>query len=114
MKNIKSLKLIFFNISFYFVFFLYSAIAIPVLTLLVAYFSLFMSHRNSMKWFRRAISWYGMVAIKVLPFPLIRIYYKDYEKNHGTAESTIKIMKKTMVQGLIFSFVIIDLPQILF
>lgn len=83
MKNIKGLNLIFFNISFYFVFCLYSAIAIPILTLLVAYFSLFMSHRNTMKWFRRAISWYGMVAIKVLPFPLITIDYKDYEKNAG-------------------------------
>ena len=80
MKSIKGLKLIFFNIAFYFLFFLYSAIAIPVLTLLVAYFSLFMSHRNTMKCFRRAISWYGWVAIKVLPFSLIRIYYKDYEK----------------------------------
>ncbi len=81
MKNIKGLKLIIFNILFYFLFFLYSAFAIPALTLLVAYFSLFMSHLNTMKWFRRAISWYGMVAIKVLPFPLIRIYYKDYAKN---------------------------------
>jgi len=77
------LKLIFFNIVFYFVFCLYSVVAIPVLTLLVACFSLVMSHRNTMKWFRRAISWYGMVAIKVLPFPLIRIYYKDYEKKSG-------------------------------
>ena len=80
MKSIKGLNLIFFDILFYFLFFLYSAIAIPALTILVAYFSLFMSHRNTMKWFRRAISWYGLVAIKVLPFSLIRIYYEDYEK----------------------------------
>lgn len=54
-------------------------IAIPALTLFVACISLFLSHRRAMKLFRSAICWYGTVIIRVLPFPLVKIDYKDYE-----------------------------------
>jgi len=30
---------------------------------------------------RRAISWYGKIIIRILPFPLIRVRYKNYVKN---------------------------------
>lgn len=76
---INTLKLIYLNTTFYFLFFLFSAIAIPLFTLLVAVQSLFLTHRQTMKRFRRAISWYGIIIIRVLPFPLIRVRYKDYE-----------------------------------
>lgn len=75
------LKLIYLNTTFYVSFFLFSAVGIPLLTLLVAFLSLFMSHRRTMKRFRRAINWYGTVIIRVLPFPLVRIRYKDFAKD---------------------------------
>ena len=38
-----------------------------------------------MKRLRRAISWYGAVEIKILPWPLVRLSYKDFSQNdpHG-------------------------------
>ena len=80
----ETLKLIYLNTTFYLSFFLFSALGIPLLTLLVAFLSLFMSHRSIMKRFRRAISWYGTVVIRLLPFPLVRIRYKDYAKDDET------------------------------
>jgi len=70
-------KLIYLNTVFYLFFFLFSAVSIPLFTLFVAFMSIFLSHRRTMKRFRRAISWYGTVVIRVLPFPFVRICYKD-------------------------------------
>ena len=77
------LKLIYLNTTFYLLFILFSAISIPLLSLFVAFLSLFLSHRNTMKRFRRAISWYGAVIIRILSFPLVRVFYKDYSKDKG-------------------------------
>jgi len=77
------LKLIYLNVTFYLLIISFSAISIPLLSLFVAFLSLFLSHRNTMKRFRRAISFYGAVIIRILPFPLIRVLYKDYSKDKG-------------------------------
>jgi 1-acyl-sn-glycerol-3-phosphate acyltransferase len=75
------MKIVALNIAFYLSFIIFSAIAIPLLTLLVAITALFSSRRKTMKRFRRAISWYGIFIIRVLAFPFVRIHYKDYEKD---------------------------------
>ena len=77
------LKLIYLNITFYVLFILFSVVGIPLLTLCGAFISLFLSHRSAMRRFRRAISWYGNIVIRVLPFPLIQVRYKDYVENDG-------------------------------
>ena len=59
---------------------LISAVAIPALTLFVAFTRLFLSHRGTMKRFRRAISWYGKL-ITAIPYPFIRLRYEDRSKN---------------------------------
>jgi 1-acyl-sn-glycerol-3-phosphate acyltransferase len=84
-RIVKTLKLIYLNTTFYVSFFLFSAVSIPLLTLLVVFLSLFLSRRRTMKRFRRAISWYGTVIIRVLPFPLVRIWYKDYARDDETS-----------------------------
>ncbi len=68
------------NLYFYVLFLLSSMVAIPVLTLYVAFLSFFVSHRTAMKRFRRAISWYGLVITSV-PFPFIKLRYEDHSKN---------------------------------
>jgi 1-acyl-sn-glycerol-3-phosphate acyltransferase len=78
-----ALKMAYLNLTFYPLFFLYSAVSIPLLTVLVVFMGLFMTRRRTMKQFRRAISWYGIVIIKVLPFPLVRIRYHDYAKSEA-------------------------------
>jgi 1-acyl-sn-glycerol-3-phosphate acyltransferase len=64
------------NIYVYTLFLLFSAIGIPVLTFSVAALSLFISHRSTMKRFRRAISWYGRLVTSI-PFPFIKLCYED-------------------------------------
>jgi 1-acyl-sn-glycerol-3-phosphate acyltransferase len=70
-----SLKRYLFNLYFYPVFLLSSAVAIPLLTLFVAVTRLFLTHRATMKRFRRAIAWYGRLVMS-LPYPFIRIRYE--------------------------------------
>lgn len=63
------------SLYFYPLFLLVSALGIPLLTLLVAFCRPFLSHRRTMKRFRRAITWYGRAIIS-LPFPFIRYRYE--------------------------------------
>ncbi len=74
------LKLFLLNLYFYTFFLLLSPIAIPTLTLIVALSRLFMSHRRTMKRFRRSISWYGKL-ITSIPYPWIKLRYEDHGKN---------------------------------
>ena len=76
----ETLILICFNFIFYVLFILFSLIGIPVFSAIVAFQSIFISHREGMKKFRRAISWYGLGVIRVLPFPFVRVFYKDLDK----------------------------------
>lgn len=65
------------NLYFYTVFIIFSATAIPILTLYVGCLSLlFPSRRMTMKRFRRAISWYGMGMI-ACPYPFIKLRYES-------------------------------------
>ncbi len=76
----KKIKLLYLNGTFYPAYLIYSAIIIPLLLLFVAGVRPFTSKRYAMKRFRRAISWYGLIVIYILPFPLVRVKYIDYEK----------------------------------
>jgi len=66
------------NISFYILFLLFSAIAIPLLSLAGLLCWTVAPMRIVMRGFRRAISLYGWI-VHVLPYPLIRIDYVDTE-----------------------------------
>jgi len=67
---LERLKLVLLNLYFYTFFILLSAIVIPTLTLVVAVSRIFLSHRMTMRRFRRAISWYGKI-ITAIPYPFI-------------------------------------------
>lgn len=71
-------KLAYLNVTFYALLIIFSLIAIPALYIFIALCVLILPRRLAMKRLRRAISWYGGVIIRVLPFPLVRIKYKDY------------------------------------
>lgn len=73
----KRLGEIYLNLFLYFYVVLFSLVAIPSLLLFVCIIGSFMSKRMAYKRFRRAISWYGAVIIRILPWPFIRIDYKD-------------------------------------
>ena len=64
------------NLYFYTLFVILSATAIPVLTMYVVCLGLVRpSRRKTMKRFRRAINWYGMV-ITTSPYPFIKLRYE--------------------------------------
>lgn len=80
MTMLDRLILYLLNLYFYAFFILLSLIVIPALTLFVAISRLFMSHRKTMRRFRRAISWYGKI-ITAIPYPFIRLRYEDRSKD---------------------------------
>lgn len=74
-------KLYLLNLYFYTLFILLSATVIPILTIYVVCLGLLIpSRRRTMKRFRRAISWYGMVII-ASPYPFIKLRYEVHGKN---------------------------------
>lgn len=80
MISINNFKLLFLNLYICISFILISIIVIPALTLFVTFLAIFMSHRRTMKRFRRAISWYGSIVTS-LPYPFIKLRYEDHSKN---------------------------------
>ncbi len=74
------MKKILFNLTFYPLFiavtigmFLFFAPPVVVLRLFVGW-------RKALKILRVLIRWYGLIIVRVLPFPFARLIYKDYEK----------------------------------
>ncbi|MDP8266454.1 MAG: lysophospholipid acyltransferase family protein [Candidatus Aceula meridiana] len=78
MEKIKKFIL---NLVFYVMFFVFSIIAIPPVVLLALLGSLIFPRRVVLKRWRRAISWYGKIVICVLPFPFIKVQYKDFGRD---------------------------------
>ena len=74
-----------FNIWFYVVMVLYTAVAIPLLSLVILIRRPFCTHRQAMGFFRRYISLYGRGIVSVLTYPCVRVRYRDFagEKKHG-------------------------------
>lgn len=75
------IKLIYLNVTFYLFFLTFSLAAVSTATTFIFFYALFMPHRRVMNRLRRAISWYGGVIIRVLPFPLVRIEYREYTQH---------------------------------
>ena len=78
----KAFKLIYLNIVFYALFILFSIISIPLCALYVFFLSFYSSRRSTMKRIRLLIGWYALVIIRIIPFPLIKIQYKNYLENN--------------------------------
>jgi len=76
------MKRLLLNATFYASFFAVSLVMIPVLSVLVCVAAPFASVRRTMRRFRRGISWYGTVVIRVCPFPFVRLQYRDLGERH--------------------------------
>ncbi|MCX5698230.1 MAG: lysophospholipid acyltransferase family protein [Candidatus Omnitrophica bacterium] len=75
------LKIAFLNFFFYTFFIIFSLIVFVNLGSLIILLALFLPKRRIFKFLRQAIRWYGAVIIRILPFPLIRLDYKNYGLN---------------------------------
>lgn len=75
------LKLYIFNLYFYTLFLLCSAVVISTLTVWVTFLGIFfLPPRKTWRQFRRAISWYGKAAMAV-PYPFIKIRHERLGNN---------------------------------
>ena len=74
----RRLKIAFLNLFFYPLFIIFTLVAFTNLGSLVILLLPFLPKRKILKFIRHAIRWYGAVVIGVLPFPLIRLNYKNY------------------------------------
>jgi 1-acyl-sn-glycerol-3-phosphate acyltransferase len=75
------LKIAYLNITFYSLFIIFSLTAFVNLGSMIILLAFFLPKRKILKRLRRAISCYGAVVIRILPFPLIRLNYKDCAQN---------------------------------
>jgi 1-acyl-sn-glycerol-3-phosphate acyltransferase len=75
------LKIAFLNFLFYSFFIIFSLVTFVNLGSLITFLALFLPKRKILKFLRQAIRWYGAVIIRILPFPLIRLDYKNYGLN---------------------------------
>ena len=75
------LKIAYLNISFYFLAVVFLLTCLPALGSFVIILALILPKRMMLRYLRRAISWYGAVVIRIIPWPLVRLDYKDFSKN---------------------------------
>lgn len=75
------IKIAFLNFLFYAFFIIFSLVAFEGLGSLIILSIIFLPKRKILKLIRYAIRWYGAVIIRILPFPLIRLDYKNYGLN---------------------------------
>ncbi len=68
------------NLIFYPLFIILTLLALVNLGSLILLLVLFLPKRKIYKLIRHAIRWYGAVIIRILPFPFIRIDYKNFGK----------------------------------
>jgi 1-acyl-sn-glycerol-3-phosphate acyltransferase len=73
----KALASLWLTVSFYTGLVLFSLVAVPFFALVVTPIGLTAGHRAALRRIRRSISWYGKVVIYVLPFPWIRVRYRE-------------------------------------
>jgi len=75
------LRIAYLNISFYVLTIAFLLTCLPALGSLIIFFALFLPRRIMMRRLRRAISWFGAVVIRIFPWPLVRLSYKDFSGN---------------------------------
>lgn len=68
------------NISFYLLTTTFLLTCLSALGSLIILFALILPKRMTLRRLRRAISWFGAVVIKILPWPLVRLSYKDFSQ----------------------------------
>jgi 1-acyl-sn-glycerol-3-phosphate acyltransferase len=72
------LKIAFLNFFFYSFFIIFSLTAYVNLGILISLSVIILPKRKILKFIRLAIRWYGAVIIRLLPWPLVRLDYKNF------------------------------------
>ncbi len=104
-------KLFCLNLYFYVFFLLFSMVSIPVLTVFVAFLSIFMSQRLTMKLFRRAIGWWGR-GITLIPFPFIKVVYENHSKGNTGEPFIIVCNHRSASDGFLMSLLLVEGVQV--
>ena len=80
-RAVQALKMVWLNATFYPLLVIYTAVAVPALSLMVAGYATFVPHRRALRLFRQAIRWYGWGIVRVLPLPFLRVRYEDFSNS---------------------------------
>ena len=99
------------NLYLYSLFILVSAAVIPALTLFVTVSSFFLSHRETMKRFRRAINWYGRVMV-LFAYPFIKVHYEDTGERDASEPSIIVANHRSASDAFLLGFLPEELVQV--
>ncbi|HNW39641.1 MAG TPA: lysophospholipid acyltransferase family protein [Candidatus Omnitrophota bacterium] len=73
------LKIAFLNFFFYSFFIIFSLTAYVHLGILICLSVIILPKRKILKFIRLAIRWYGAVIIRILPWPFVRLNYKNFQ-----------------------------------
>lgn len=106
------LKLVILNTLFYSGLILFSLIATIVGTLFILSIFLMFPRRVVLRRLRRIISWYGKVVIYVLPFPFIKIKYKDSCIKRESGPSIFICNHRSSSDPFLFAFLPYECIQI--
>ncbi|HAK60715.1 MAG TPA: hypothetical protein DCO77_10085 [Nitrospiraceae bacterium] len=99
------------NLYLYSLFFLVSAVVIPALTLFVTVASFFLTHRKTMKRFRRAINWYGRVMM-LFAYPFIKVHYEDLGGSDASKPSVIVANHRSASDAFLLCFLREEFVQV--
>ncbi len=105
------MKKIYLNLYFYTFFVVFSAVSIPVLTLIVALSAIFISRHQVMRLFRRFISLYGRVVVR-LPFPFIKVYYSPGNENDSPGPFIFVCNHRSVADAFLISCLPFEVVQV--
>jgi 1-acyl-sn-glycerol-3-phosphate acyltransferase len=89
----------------------YSAVCIPLLVLFVAFMSLFVGRRRTMKLFRRAIGWWGR-GITLVPFPFVKVSYENNSEGAAGGPSIFVCNHRSFSDGFLMSVLTLEGVQV--
>ncbi|VAX36103.1 hypothetical protein MNBD_UNCLBAC01-995 [hydrothermal vent metagenome] len=104
--------LVILNFIFYIGIFLFSIVIIIVGVILFSLAFLIFSKRTILRRFRRTISWYGKIVVYVLPFPFVKIVYKDFWKKKETGPFIFICNHRSAVDPFLFAFLPYECIQV--
>jgi 1-acyl-sn-glycerol-3-phosphate acyltransferase len=106
-----NLKILYLNLSFYFLFVATTIMVLPFLALFYFFSSVSFLKRHLLRLFRRSISYYGRLVIS-FPFPLIKVHYSDYTKNDGDGPYIFVCNHKSASDPFLMSYLPYEAVQV--
>lgn len=100
------------NIYIYIIIILFTVIIAPFVTVFVVLFKIFSPNRIFLRLLRRFISWYGLIIIKCLLFPFIRVKFTDSKSNDNINPCIFICNHRSSSDPYLLSFLPYEIVQV--